>query len=336
MLKRIIFLFAILLTSCISVSVEAPPTAVESGFVTSTLPPTKPGFVPMTLTPIPLETTAPTSAVTIPANCKDSAVLLRDVTIEDETKLKAGEKFTKTWEFQNNGTCPWVGYAVKFAAGDQMGAPLSAPIATTLSGEKIQISVELVAPSADGTYTGYFTLNNTDGKDVPIGIEKTFWVKIIVGNGVLPTKSGASVPYVPNNKNSKCAYSPNDGYVQQLIAMINAARSKAKLKELAVNAQLMSAAQNHSADMACNNFNGHTGSDGSWIGDRLIRAGYSPSHYVEIVAIGNPQDAMNQWAADQAHWDAVLDFSATEFGVGYAYYANSDFGGYITVDFASR
>lgn len=336
MFKKIFFLLSILLTSCISVSVDAQPTG-QTGFVTSTLPPTKSGFVPATLTPIPLETIAPTIAITIPANCKESAVLLRDVTIDDGTKLKAGEKFTKTWEFQNNGTCPWVNYTIKFAAGDQMGAPLSAPIATTLAGEKRQVSVDLIAPSTDGAYTGHFTLNNASGKDLAIGIEKTFWVKIVVGNAVpLPTTSNTSVPYVPSGKNNNCAYTPNDGYIQQLIAMINAARSESKLKTLTVNAQLTSAAQSHSADMACNNFLDHTGSDGSWIGDRLLSAGYSSSHYFEIIAIGNPQDAMNQWAADKTHWDAVLDFASREIGVGYAYYTNSDFGGYITVDFGSR
>jgi hypothetical protein len=42
--------------------------------------------------------------------------------------------------------------------------------------------VGLVAPSMPGKYTGYFTLNNVDGKDLVIGSEKTFWVKIVVGN----------------------------------------------------------------------------------------------------------------------------------------------------------
>ncbi|HAX68816.1 MAG TPA: hypothetical protein DCY14_04355, partial [Anaerolineae bacterium] len=104
-------------------------------------------------------------------------------TIQDGTRVNPGETFTKTWEFINNGTCPWYGYALKFAAGDQMNAPLSAPITDTLPKESVQVSVELTAPTANGSYTGYFTLNNPNGKDVPIGIEKTFWVKITVGSG---------------------------------------------------------------------------------------------------------------------------------------------------------
>jgi uncharacterized protein YkwD len=345
MYKKIIFILCILLlTSCISVSVETPPAVVQNGFVTSTLPPTKPGYVPLTLTPSPVAagTITPTIAVTIPADCKNGAVLLRDVTILDNTKVNAGEKFTKTWEIQNTGTCPWVNYTIKFAAGDRMNAPLSAPIPTTLPNEKREISMDLTAPAADGIYTGYFTLNNADGKDLVIGAEKTFWVKIVVGSGSPSptTTNGAigatSISPVSVVKNNNCAYSPNDGYVQDLIQRINAARRNAKLKELNVNAQLMSAAQAHSADMACNNFNGHTGSDGAWIGDRLLRAGYSPSHYLEIIAIGAPQNAMDQWSASTEHWKAIIDPVSTDLGVGYAYYANSDFGGYITVDFGRQ
>jgi hypothetical protein len=180
MFKKIIFISVLLLTSCISVAVEQTPTPMPQGFVTSTLPPTKPAYIPLTLTPTPDVTVTPTIVITIPANCQDGAVLLRDVTIPDETVLKTGEKFTKTWEFQNMGTCPWLNYTLKFAAGDQMSAPLSAPIALTLPDTKVEISVDLVAPATPGKYTGYFTLNNVDGKDVPIGTEKTFWVKIVV------------------------------------------------------------------------------------------------------------------------------------------------------------
>ncbi len=183
MFKKIFLLPVLFLAACISVSVEEPPTPAQIGFVTATLPPTKIARIPPTFTPAALITQTPTLAVTIPANCRNSAVLLRDVTIPDDTKLNAGETFTKTWEFMNNGTCPWINYTVKFAAGDRMNAPDSSPIPATLAGEKVQVSVELKAPATDGKYTGYFTLNDPNGKDVPIGAEKTFWVRIIVGSG---------------------------------------------------------------------------------------------------------------------------------------------------------
>lgn len=343
--KKILLLITLLLSSCISISVDSSQLTSRPNFITATLIPTKPGFVPATLTAVPEITIAPTLAVTAPVNCTDSAVLLRDVTIPDNTKMKAGETFTKTWEFKNNGTCPWVDYKISFASGDQMSAPLSAPIADTAPKGTVQASVELTAPSADGTYTGYFTLNNSSGKEIPIGIEKTFWVKIVVGSGTAslsqPTTSASNsnainTPYVPPSGNSNCNYSQNGGYASLVISLINQARAAAQLPTLSVNSQLMAAAQTHSADMACNNFLDHTGSDGSWIGDRLSAAGYSTYSYAEIIAVGDPQNAMEQWAADAPHWEIVLNPTVTQIGAGYAYYADSDFGAYITVDFAGQ
>jgi hypothetical protein len=183
MLKKAapVLIFAVLLVSCIRVEVDEQDTAVPSNFVTATLPPTKQAYLPPTLTATPAITSTPTFRVTIDPNCDDSAILVRDVTVPDGTQMKPGETFTKTWEFINNGTCPWYGYTLKFAAGDRMNAPLSAPIPDTLLKESVQVSVELTAPTSAGDYTGYFTLNDPNGKDVPIGTERTFWVKIEVG-----------------------------------------------------------------------------------------------------------------------------------------------------------
>jgi uncharacterized protein YkwD len=335
MFKKIILLSMFLLTSCISIKPDtATPTPDHSGFVTAALPPTRAGFVPATITPSPAATVRATLAVTAPANCKDSAVLLRDATIPDDTQMKAGEKFTKTWEFQNTGECPWKDYTLAFDSGDQMNAPLFAPVPDTAPNDRVQVSVELTAPSIDGVYTGYFTLNDSSDASLAIGIEKTFWVKIIVGNG-LP--QATNTPYIPGGGNNNCDYSFNDGYVQQVISLINQARTSANLSALTVNSQLASAAQTHSLDMACNNFNSHTGSDGSSIGDRLLRAGYpANTYYVEILGFGTPQDAMSQWQGDAVHWDAVLDSAVTEIGVGYVYNPNSNLGSYFTVDMGGQ
>lgn len=343
MSKKIILLFLLtnLLSACIGISTNAATaTAVKSDFVTATLVPTKAGFVPATLSPTPENTLVPTLDATVVANCKDSAILLKDVTIPDNTQMKAGEKFIKTWEFQNSGSCSWVNYTVKFSFGDQMNAPLSAPIPDTAPKKNAQVSVELTAPETNGAFTGNFTLNDANGKELPIGIEKTFWVKILVGSTSAQATSignSASTPFVPAGGNSNCTYSQNAGYVSEVISLINQARASANLPTLTINSQLMTAAQNHSADMACNNFLGHAGSDGSWIGDRLLRAGFpSNTYYSEIIAIGTPRDAMSQWQADGPHWDSVLDPSVKEIGAGYAYYSSSDFNGYITVDMGAQ
>jgi uncharacterized protein YkwD len=341
MYKRTVLLIALLLTSCISIAVETE-TPTQEAFVTSTLPPTKEIPPRMTGTPAPEITLTPMVLVTKPANCTDSAVLLEDVTIPDGTRAFPSQKFTKTWRFINSGTCPWINYTLVFAAGDQMGAPLSAPVPQTKPKAKVDISVELTAPAADGSYTGYFTLHTAEGEIVPIGIEKTFWVKIVVGSGAgtaVPQTPGA-VPTQSGNTTgsgaSNCNYSRNAGYISQIESSINAERANAGLPPLTVNALLASAAQGHSADMACHNMISHTGSDGSSVHSRIVAAGYVPSYSEEIIyAGGSPQAALTWWMNDQIHRDAILNPNATEMGVGHAYFSNGAYGDFFTVDFAS-
>jgi uncharacterized protein YkwD len=331
MAKKILFtiLISIFLTSCISITAGSKSPVSQQEFVTATLAPTAIRWIPATSTVLP-ETKTPNSAIAAPANCRNAAILLRDVTIPDNTQVKAGETFTKTWEFQNTGTCPWTNYTMKFSTGDSMNAPPSASIADTLPNEKVQVSVDLTAPSTDGIYTASFTLNDPAGNVIAIGIEKSFWVKVVVGNILVIQTS----PSAPLGGNTNCAYSENAGYISEIVSLINQARAEANIPALNVNAQLTQAAQSHSVDMACSNLLSHFGSDGSGWWDRISRTGYFSTHgpsVAEIIAIGTPQDAMNQWRSDPAHWEFVLSAS-TEIGVGYAYYSKSDFGGYITVD----
>jgi uncharacterized protein YkwD len=328
----------LLLSSCITVGENATPDTPPL-FVTSTLPPTKQGLtlptaIPPTGTPT-LDPLTPSPTVTSAAACRDSAILVEDVTVPDNTSVPRGQKFTKTWKFQNMGRCAWTGYAIAFLSGDRMSAPESAPIPDTEARATVDVSVDLVAPPNDGAFTGIFELRNAAGEVVPIGTEKSFWVKIIVGNGAPSTSSSGAVATQKPVDITQCVYSENAGYVQQLVALINEARSDAKLAPLIVNGQLASAAQAHSLDMACGNFLSHTGSDGSWVGDRLSAAGYNTYTYEEIIGIGSPQDAMAQWRDSSLHWESVLNPSMKEVGVGYVYSAASQFGGYFTVDFAS-
>jgi uncharacterized protein YkwD len=331
-----ILLTIFLLTSCLTVkdnpTQEAPPL-----LVTSTLPPTKQGLtlptaLPPTGTPT-LDPMTPSPTVTSPAECRDNAILVEDVTIPDYTSVPRGQKFTKTWKFQNMGRCAWSGYTIAFLSGDRMSSPNSAPVPDTEARATVDVSIDLAAPPNDGTFTGIFELRNAAGEVVPIGTEKSFWVKIIVGSGE-SSAEGAVATQKPVDI-TQCDYSENAGYVQQLVALINQARSDAKLAPLTIDSRLTAAAQAHSLDMACGNFLSHTGSDGSWVGDRLKKAGYDTYSYQEIIAIGSPLDAMSQWQSDQPHWDMVLSPAMKDIGVGYVYSAASQFGGYFTVDFAS-
>lgn len=327
-----IFILSLLLTSCITVSEEAAPTESPIRFVTSTLPPTKPGLTVPTTTPVvATETPNPLTpgATSSTPNCADGAILVEDVTYPDNSTVPAGERFTKTWKLQNVGRCQWTGYTIAFVSGDRMSSPDSAPVPETEAGKPVDVSIDLVAPSADGTYQGNFELKNAERQTIPIGTESYFWVKIMVGAGSGTSNiQGTSIASQVGN----CAYTTNDGYVQTLIELINQARAGVGRRALTVNQQLMKAAQGHSLDMACNDSLEHSGSDGTWVGDRLSQAGYPHSYYLEVIAIGLPQDAMNQWRNDKSHWEAVINSRVTEIGVGYVFSRFSSYGGYWTVN----
>ena len=343
----ILLLTSLSLAGCISVSPSTGTPTAPPQFVTSTLPPTRALVLPVTVTPSTPEVDATgtvTLAVTSPPDCKVLAVLLEDVTIPDNTRVTAGETFTKTWRFKNTGTCHWKDYSINFLTGDRMGAPDSAPIPDTLAGSTVDVSLELTAPTADGSYSSYFTLKDAEGESINVGAEKTFWLKIVVGNPatapVSPpggtSSSGGASGNTTVSRIATCNFSENGGYVSQIGALINSERRANGLPELTVNSLLASAAQKHAADMACKSMLSHTGSDGSYVNSRIAATGYGASYTEEIIyAGGGPQVAFDWWMNDKLHRDAILSTKATEIGVGYAYLESSTYGGYITVDFAS-
>jgi uncharacterized protein YkwD len=306
----------LMLASCVTPSTEPAGTEAPVVFVTSTLPPTKPGLTVPTPVPPTATATLDPSAPTPTPSCRDAALFVEDVTYPDNARLDAGEPFTKTWKFKNNGNCQWTGYTIAFVSGDRMGAPESVEVPETEPQSEVAVSVELLAPSEDGAYTGIFELRNEKGDVVPLGFESTFWVKILVGvEGII----------------GNCTYTENPEFVEILIELINQARADVGRPALAVNEQLTEAARKHSLDMACNNFLEHSGSDGTWTGDRVRSAGYTKPYYLEILAIGLPQDAMNQWEIERNDWSAVLNSRVTEIGVGYVFSKFSAYGGYWTV-----
>lgn len=351
----LLLLTILTLTACIKVSEETPVPA-RAVFVTSTLPPTRPGLsvptdTPLTATPDESTTITPgtpsdTETASTGGACKDSAVMIEDVTVPDNSQMSHGEKFTKTWRFMNNGKCNWTGYTIAFAAGDRMASPDSAPVPPTEPGKIVDVSVELTAPSVDGSYTGYFELKNASGETLAIGTEKTFWVKILIGNVVAaPVSTSAVVPAytpisgVPTVKvkgPASCDYSTSSSYQTEIANLINSARAEAGLPALSVNSQLTAAALAHSIDQACHGLISHSGSDGSSVHQRLAAAGYNASFSSEIIyGSGYPQTAFDWWMSDQIHRNEILNASVTEMGVGYAYVPGTSAGGYYTVDFAS-
>ena len=155
-----------------------------------------------------------------------------------------------------------------------------------------------------------------------------FWVVIKVdwGPGVGPT---ATPPPV------NCALERNAGYEAQILQLINSARAANRLAALTLQSQLSAAAQGHSADMACNSYLDHTGSDKSSHSSRLTAQGYKYAYESEnIYAGGNAQDAFDWWINSPVHRANILSSKITQIGIGFAYFATSQYGGYYTLDFA--
>ena len=166
--------------------------SLDQDNMTSSLPPTpspEPSpsdVIPDTPTPIisPSPTAMPSQAHENNISCLNRIKFIRDVTIPDGAKLKRNKPFTKTWRLQNVGDCTWTeDYALVFAGGHQMGGPDSQPLGTIVEpGEKVDISVKLVAPARRGKYTGQWLLQTPAGQQFGLGDagDTPFWVRIRV------------------------------------------------------------------------------------------------------------------------------------------------------------
>ncbi len=322
------FLLALaLLAAC---AAPAMPT------VTATLPapsatPAPTATLTATAAPTPTVYTSPTPQ----ANCTDLALFVEDVTIPDNTSLEKGQTFTKTWKLRNVGTCTWNStYHLVLIGGENMSSPQTTPLAETLPGNTIDISVTLIAPTRDGAFSSIYELRSPNGLYIPVGQMTSIWLKVLVGTGITVPVALPS-QYVPaKTAGGVCKSSENAGAAAEIIGLINAARAEAQLPALSFNGALSAAALAHSLDMGCNNFLDHRGSDGSWIGDRIAAAGYVTYNYTEIIAIGSPRDAMQQWRNSPGHWNAILDPTISDIGAAYVAVAGSIHGSYITVDLA--
>lgn len=128
-------------------------------------------------------------------NCTDDAAFVADITVPDGTVLEPGEEFVKTWRVMNTGTCVWqTTYQWVFVNEERMGAPNSVPlIESAPGGTQINISVEMVAPSAPGTYRGYWQMRNPAGNL----FGQTPYVEIVVSSpATLQANASASTAKV--------------------------------------------------------------------------------------------------------------------------------------------
>jgi uncharacterized protein YkwD len=137
-----------------------------------------------------------------------------------------------------------------------------------------------------------------------------------------------------------CGYSIDQSKLLEVINAVNAYRARSGgMSAYPVNPQLAQAAQAQASDMACNSLTDHTGSNGSTVESRVTATGYAFSFVRENVYNSNPplsgQDVVNKWINDTTNTSNNLNLvsdTATEFGVGYAFFNNS---GYYVIVFAA-
>ena len=122
----------------------------------------------------------------------DQAEFWADVTIPDGTDFNPGDQFTKIWKLRNSGTNTWTpAYGLAFFTGEQMSAPTLVPITVNVPpGETTDISVDMVAPEANGNYMGYWKMRDPAGEF----FEYSVYVQIDVVGGSQAVVTGAPTP----------------------------------------------------------------------------------------------------------------------------------------------
>jgi hypothetical protein len=157
----------------IAQTVQAQLTQVSllTPSATPTIPATAtPTMVPATDTPsgptsTPTKTLYPTYASGGVSG--DQSKFSQDITIPDGTTLTPGSTFTKTWLFVNTGTTTWTtNYKLVYFDGvnEAKNNALSVNLPNDVKpGESVQISLDFVAPSSNGTYTSWWKLFSANG-----------------------------------------------------------------------------------------------------------------------------------------------------------------------------
>lgn len=191
------------------------------------------------------------------------------------------------------------------------------------AGQILQIPVNLVTPTA--------TLPSTS---TPVSPTAPAGQATTAATAAATSASGGASTAI-------CSFDENAQFVTQLETLINDARTEAGLPALTVNAQLTTAAENHAADMLCNDYLSHIGLDGSTPEQRVQEAGFTASLVVEnLYALhpaygGNPQSALDWWMGDTESRADLLNANTTVVGIAYVTSDESLLGGYFVVVSAS-
>jgi hypothetical protein len=134
-------------------------TAVANPTATATLTavPTSTG------TFAPVNTNTPGSA---PTSTCYVAEFVSDVTFPDGSLVAPGQQFDKTWRVKNIGTCEWKPtFMIVYSYGAGQLGSVPTPLGKTVKpNETVEITVEMTAPNAPGSYVSAWFIKADSGE----------------------------------------------------------------------------------------------------------------------------------------------------------------------------
>lgn len=116
---------------------------------------------------------------TVSEDC-NKASFVAHVSVAEGAIMFPGVNFTKIWRLKNVGVCSWTkDYKLVYSTGDRMGADKSVPLPKIVPpGSTVDIAVDFTAPEKEGSYQGYWILNDAQGYWFGIGEQKKGFIPI--------------------------------------------------------------------------------------------------------------------------------------------------------------
>lgn len=128
------------------------------------------------------------------------------------------------------------------------------------------------------------------------------------------------------------------GFEVNLLREVNAVRARNGAQALALDARLTQAALAHARDMIRHGPQlAHRGSDGSQVGDRVTRHGYSWRTVAENISLGrnDPRAVVGAWMNSPGHRANLLRATVTQMGAALAERDNDSYRHYAVLVLAA-
>lgn len=129
----------------------------------------------------------------------------------------------------------------------------------------------------------------------------------------------------PEGTSGRTGVAAQDGAADRdamaVVAAVNDARREHGEPGLVLDGRLTAAARRHAGDLTRTGSFSHRGSDGSSVGDRVERAGYSWSRVAENLASVQPGEragsVVGRWMASRPHRNNILNRAYKQVGVAH-------------------